>query len=137
MISETRDWFKADGATTDVISALRSVSPAAVPARYYELLAFSNGGEGPLPVQPFNFCLDTAEEVAASARDGRYKEFFADFFVFGGNGGGELIAFDMRVDAPWPIVAIDMTNIDLEESVASVAPDFEKFVEMIGLEAGG
>jgi len=136
MIPESRDWFKVDGATTDVISTLRSVSPTGVPARYYELLAFSNGGEGSLPVQPFNLCLDTADEVAASAREGRYKE-LADFFVFGGSGGGELIAFDMRADAPWPIVAIDMTNIDLEESVTSVAPDFEKFVDMIGLGADG
>jgi hypothetical protein len=43
----------------------------------------------------------------------------------------------MRSDAPWPVVAIDMTNKDLEESVLSVAPDFERFVAMIGLEADG
>ncbi|QET05025.1 SMI1/KNR4 family protein [Cupriavidus pauculus] len=136
MISETRTWFKAEGATTEAIAALRSASPIGVPERYYELLAFSNGGEGPLPVQPHNFCLDTAEMAAASARDGSHQEFFAKFFVFGGNGAGELIAFDTRADAPWPIVAIDMTNINLEESVMLVASEFEEFVAMIGLETG-
>ena len=137
MIPETRTWFRAEGATTDAISALRSASPVGMPVRYYDLLAFSNGGEGPLPVQPFYFCLDTAEMTVDAARVGDYEEFFARFFVFGSNGGGEFIAFDMRADAPWPVVAIDMTNIDLEESVAAIAPDFEKFVAMIGLEADG
>lgn len=43
----------------------------------------------------------------------------------------------MRADVPWPVVAIDMTNIDLKESVVPIAPDFERFVAMIGLEADG
>ena len=30
-----------------------------------------------------------------------------------------------------------MTNIDLKESVVPIAPDFERFVAMIGLEADG
>jgi hypothetical protein len=130
MIPETRTWFKTDGATTDTLSALRAAAPVGMPERYYELLAFSNGGEGPLPVPPFNFCLDTAEMVAASARDGDYKEFFPNFFVFGGNGGGDFIAFDTRADEPGPVVSIDMTNIDLKESVILIAPDFDKFVAM-------
>lgn len=137
MIPETREWFRTEAATKDAISALRSVSPIGMPARYYDLLAFSNGGEGPLPVQPYYFCLDTAEMAVDAARIGDCKEFFAEFFVFGSNGGGAFIAFDMRADAPWPVVAIDMTNIDLKEGVVPIAPDFERFVAMIGLEADG
>jgi hypothetical protein len=76
MIPESRTWIKTDRATTDAISALRSASPVGVPARYYELLASSNGGEGPLPVQPFYFCLDPAEVAAASARAGDYEGSF-------------------------------------------------------------
>jgi hypothetical protein len=66
-----------------------------------------------MPFQPFYFFLDTAEVAAASARVNDYEQFFAKF-VFGGNGSGELIAFDMGADAPWPVAAIDMTNMDLE-----------------------
>ena len=35
-----------------------------------------------------------------AARVGDCEEFFAKFFVFGSNGGGEFIAFDMRADVP-------------------------------------
>lgn len=82
MIPETRKWFRTEAATKDAISALCSVSPIGMPARYYDLLAFSNGGEGPFPVQPYYFCLDTAEMAIDAARVGDCEEFFAKFFVF-------------------------------------------------------
>jgi hypothetical protein len=54
--------------------------------------------------------------------------------VFGGSGGGDYIAFDIRSSEPWPIVAIDMTNIDLDESVNFIAKNFPTFLEQVGLE---
>jgi hypothetical protein len=39
-----------------------------MPASYFSLLSFSDGGEGPLAVQPFYLCLDpTAELLSAKA----------------------------------------------------------------------
>jgi hypothetical protein len=55
-------------------------------------------------------------------------------FFFGCSGGGEYIAFDLRGTSPWPVVAIDMTNIDLSESVQVLAQDFSTFMEFVGVE---
>jgi hypothetical protein len=50
------------------------------------------------------------------------------------NGGGEVIGFDLRGQSPFPIVAVDITNIDLNESILLVAPSFDAFIGLIGLE---
>jgi hypothetical protein len=55
-----------------------------------------------------------------------------DFFVFGGNGGGEYLAFDMRDGAPWPVVTIDM--VVGPASAEIVAPSFDAFIPLIGIE---
>jgi hypothetical protein len=53
--------------------------------------------------------------------------------MIGGSGGGEMIALDVRGTEPWPVVYFDTTNIDLQESVQPLAPDFDSFIAMIGL----
>lgn len=114
---EGREWHKADGASPAALAQLRAVAPVKLPESYFSLLSFSNGGEGPLAVQPFQLCLYPAEEVVQIEQDGDFKEFFDNFLVIGGNGGGEAVVFDLRKDEPYPLVAFDMTNIDLSESV--------------------
>lgn len=133
MIPSDREWHPAHAASATALADLRSAAPARLPAAYLELLAFSNGGEGPLPVDPFNLCLYSAEEVIEIERDGSSREFFPGLFVIGGNGGGEAIALDVRETEPWPVVYFDMTNINLHESVQPLAPDFDSFIAMIGL----
>lgn len=89
---------------------------------------------GRLAVSPWNFCLDSAEETAKYQRERTFEEFFPGFFVFGGNGAGELLALDMRAPAPWPVVAIDSCNGDLSESVLRVAENFGAFLSLVGVE---
>jgi hypothetical protein len=105
------------------------------PGLLSSLLRTTNGGEGPLARQPYHLQLDSAETVAEAAVRKRYEEFFPGFVMIGSNGGGEFIALDARKPEPFPIVAIDMTNIDLEESVLPIAPDFDAFIDLIGIEA--
>lgn len=132
MLSPDREWFKCAGASPESIEALRSSAGVELPKEYFDLLKFSNGGEGPLSASPFTLCLESAESAAANKNGGTYTEFFQNFFVFGSNGGGDLLAFDLRGTRPWPIVAIDATNIDLDESVDLVAEEFQSFVGFIG-----
>lgn len=127
-----REWHKVDGASSDAIAALKSIAPVDLPESYYSLLSFSNGGEGPLAVQPLWFCLYPAEEAAQIEGDRVFREFFEGLFVIGGNGGGEAFAFDLRETEPYPLVAFDMTNINLSESVRSIAPSFDAAMELIG-----
>lgn len=130
---EARDWFGMSGASAEELARLRAVAPDDLPIRYLDLLAFSNGGEGPLAVQPYNFSLDPAV-VVAEAVDGENhgQADLQGFLIFGSNGGGEYLAFDTRSGAPWPVVAIDM--VAGSGSAAIVAPDFDGFYDLIGVE---
>jgi len=103
LIAADREWRGTDGASPELLERLRKVMPADLPPEYFQLLAFSNGGEGPLPVEPYNFCLDEAEYAAKQYADKVFHEYFPGLFVIGGNGGGEAIAFDMRGRNPGPL----------------------------------
>lgn len=128
-----REWFAAPAAPAALLEELRRTAPVALPESYFRLLAFSDGGEGPLPVSPFNLCLDASNQVIEAIRTRNFGQQDLDgFIVFGGNGGGEYLAFDTRADFPWPIVTIDMAVGS--GSAEDVAPDFDTFVDMIGRE---
>lgn len=129
---EGREWHKVESASLAAIEQLKAVAPVPLPQGYLSFLLFSNGGEGPLPVQPFWICLYPAEEVMQIEQNGTFREFFPELFVIGGNGGGEAIALDLRGTEPYPLVAFDMINIDLSESVQTIAASFDAALELIG-----
>ncbi|MBX8487757.1 SMI1/KNR4 family protein [Pseudomonas cichorii] len=125
------EWHRSPGATETALTALRAAVPQVLPDEYYLLLRLSNGGEGPLPVSPFNFVLDSVEVVLDLWQISYYAQAAPDMFVFGSNGGGELVAFDLRGNSPpWPIVCFDA--IAPEESVQNIAENFTAFVSLIG-----
>jgi SMI1-KNR4 cell-wall len=135
MLSSNCIWSKASGATVEALENLAASAGVELPSAYFELLAFSNGGEGPLQVSPYNFCLDSAEAATNLKVRKTYENDFPGFFVFGGNGSGEYIALDLRGSKPWPVVAIDMTNVDLSESVQLIAKDFGSFLAFVAVES--
>jgi hypothetical protein len=79
-----RDWFSFPGASAAALDQLRASARVKLPESYFALLSHSNGGEGPLPVQPFNLCLYPVEEVIEIESDRTYQEFFPELFVVGG-----------------------------------------------------
>ena len=133
MISADRDWHKQEGATSEQLSGLRSILTFQLPDPYWRLLSYSNGGEGPLAAQPCYFQLDSAEASIAFIKARPYGDELNGFHVFGSNGAGEFIAFDMNAPSPWPIVYIDM--VTGRESARSIAPDFESFLQLVGRDA--
>ena len=131
---EGRDWFGLDGAAISELAALKAVAPDGIPSIYLDLLAFSNGGEGPLPVSPYNFCLDAAATVVENIKNSNYSQpHLQGFLIFGSSGGGEYLAFDIRAPASWHDVTIDM--VAGGDTAEVVAPDFDVFYDWIGLEA--
>ena len=125
------DWRGVPGAPAETISALCRLAPAGLPKAYLDLLRTSDGGEGSLPVDPFNLCLHSAANVAEAIRTGNYERpDLQGFLVFGSNGGGEFIAFDTRRGAPWPVVYIDM--IAGPERSEPIAADFDALLPLIG-----
>jgi hypothetical protein len=124
-------WRANKGARAEALNRLRNAAPIALPESYYEFLAFSDGGEGPLSKQPLYFQLDPVEVALKTFERGLRDVFFPGFVIIGSNGGGEYVAFDARGSAPWPTVSIDMTNTDLEESVWFIAATFDEFLALL------
>ena len=121
-----QQWLSPEGASNEALLELQSKIEG-LPSEYIELLRLGNGGEVGLKVSPFNFCLDTIESALNYWKSGTYT--LNNIFVFGGNGGGELLAFDMRISGKLPIIAFD--PIDPEGSIEQVAPSFEKFLSLV------
>ena len=124
-------WRADQPASPDDLSALQDVAPIPLPKSYIDLLRQADGYEGSLSVEPFNLVLSPAREVINDVVSGTFTEFFPDFFVIGGNGGGDAIAFDTRTDREGWVLSFDMTNIDLAESVRDVAPNFDELLTKI------
>jgi SMI1/KNR4 family protein SUKH-1 len=120
---EGRSWYSVAGALPETIQELRSAAPSELPESYVALLSFSDGGEGSLSVQPYNLVLDPVREVISRISNRNYGQpEFDGFLIFGGNGGGEYLAFDTRQGTPWPVVSIDMVaGRDSAEQVASIS----------------
>jgi hypothetical protein len=126
MIPSKPSWLSPQGASEEVLKELQS-AVVGLPASYLDLLRLGNGGEVGLSVNPYTLCLDSAEDAFAYWKSGTYT--IQESFVFGGNGGGELLAFDMRQSGNCPVVCFD--PIDPEGSIEQIAPSFEQFIAMI------
>ena len=125
-------WFAVDGASAEALAALRVVSPMSLPESYFALLAFSNGGEGPLCVQPLWLSLFPAEEVVRLQLAGTFRESHPNLLVIGSNGAGEAVAFDLGTPEPYTVVAFDMSNGEQGEGVQPMAESFDRMLELIG-----
>ena len=126
-----RKWGKFLPATDLEIEQLSSLTEIDFPQEFLDLLKFSNGGEGDIALPPLIFQLDRIREIISLAEDDFYRNEFPNFLFFGGNGGLEMIAFDLRTK-PYPIVMID--PIGGEESAVEIAPTIAEFINAIGLE---
>lgn len=119
-------WLLPQGASEDVLEELQS-SVVGLPVSYINFLRLGNGGEVRLSVSPYTLCLDSAEDALAYWKSSAYT--IQEAFVFGGDGGGGLFAFDMRQFGICPVVCFD--PIDPEGSIERIAPSFEKFIAMV------
>ena len=127
-----RNWSGNPPASEENVLQLVQSCKVKLPDEYLALLRFSNGGEGDLALPPLLFVLFDVEEVLEMLKDSFYREEFPDFLFFGGNGGLEKIAFNLRNGEPYPIVMID--PIAGSESAVEIALDMAQFIEAIGLE---
>jgi len=126
-----RNWTGLPPATEAEIEGLKNSIDVDLPKEFWDLLRFSNGGEGDIPLAPLIFKLDEIQEIIGLKNDEFYKSEFPNLLFFGGNGGLEMIAFDLR-KKPYSVVMID--PIGGEESVIEIAPNITEFIKAIGLE---
>jgi hypothetical protein len=133
LCQDEREWLPKEPASAADIAQLPLKAQAELPTEYVELLRFSNGGEGPLALPPRYFVLYSVRECIALFQGNRHIiEQFPGFMLFGSNGGGEYLAFDIRVRPPWPVVMVDA--VAGPETAEQIAPDMATFIQAVGLE---
>ncbi|OJW08347.1 MAG: hypothetical protein BGO49_13185 [Planctomycetales bacterium 71-10] len=128
-------WYRRPAADPKAITALIASGPIEWPKEYLDLLEISNGGEGPLAVDPGWFSLWTAEEVLQLNLDYQVERGAPGFVGFGSDGGPELLAFNARRGPPYRVVMIPFGDIAIEEA-RPVAKDFASFLKAAGRAKG-
>ncbi|OYU37483.1 MAG: hypothetical protein CFE33_20680 [Pseudorhodobacter sp. PARRP1] len=126
-----KDWHVQIGAAPTELDDLMAASGNSLPDDYLSFLSMSNGGEGPLSIDPLNLVLDDAAFVAETMRAGTFATFFPGLIVIGSNGAGEAIAFDFRRGEANGIVYFDVTNSDLSESIQPLAASFTELMSLV------
>jgi hypothetical protein len=125
-------WRSAPGASAATLTELRAAARVVLPESYFDLLRFSNGGEGDLGVEPGWFAPWPAEDVVPNNLSYGVAKSLPWLFGFGSNGGNEMFGFDCRHASKMPIVIVPFIGMNLE-SVATVAINFEQFLSVCGL----
>lgn len=123
-------WDAGSPASEAAIQALAEQSGLELPNEYLDFLRQSNGGCGPLRIEPGWLQLWPAEEVVAVNRDYEVALWLPGLFGFGSSGGGELLAFDTRFAKPWRVVMVPFCDLT-EESVLPVADSFAALIRAI------
>jgi hypothetical protein len=116
-------WEGGPPADADVIQELADWSLGALPPEYLELLRLSDGGEGEFEGYPSYARLWPARTVIEYNQDYEVQRYLPGFIGFGDNGGPDLLLFDTRHGAPYPIVAVPFVPMELASAI-DVAPDF-------------
>jgi hypothetical protein len=124
-------WRPQPPASEAALAALRNQAPPRLPEGYLQQLANSNGGEGDLGVNPGWIQFWPAENVISFNAGYEIGKWLPGFFGFGSNGGGELLAFDLREGEPYPIVMVPFIGMDHTEAIR-ISTSFDELRELIG-----
>ena len=96
-----------------------------LPGAYLNYLRRIGGGEGELGVDPGWIEFWPAAEVLELNRAYEVRENLPGFFGFGSNGGGELLAFDMREAGKAAVVMVPFIPMSAADAQL-VATAFEE-----------
>jgi hypothetical protein len=125
------EWHKEQPAKPTSIQKLVNEAIEDLPEEYLSLLLYSDGGEGKLGIEPGWFQLWPTADVINLNRSYEVDKNVPDFFGFGGDGGGELLAFDIKHGKPWRIVMIPFIPMTADQAII-IANNFVEFIQAIG-----
>ncbi len=97
-----------------------------LPANYEAYVSSGALTEGSVEGEPGYFVLWPLDEIAQNNADVDIQKYAPGFVAFGGNGGGELLAFD-RTGA---VVMLPMIGLDVQHAI-KIAESWEAFEKRI------
>jgi hypothetical protein len=127
------NWSRRPPASEAAIRTLAAACDFALPQEYESFLRYSNGGEGPLCIEPWYFQLCSAEDVLSYNRDYKVGQFLPGFFAIGSSGGSEMLAIRKRDGSPCPVYMVPFIPMS-ECDAVPIAHDFEMFAMALGRE---
>lgn len=130
-LSRQRDdlmaWIPSQPATSESLARLQSMAGVSLPSAYLSYLRRVGGGEGDLGVEPGWIQFWPVEEVLELNLAYEIRQNLPGFLGFGSNGGGELLAFDMREGGDPPVVMVPFIPMCADEAQL-IATSFEELV---------
>jgi len=126
-------WERSQPAEPDDIGRLERRAPLPLPADYLDFLRASNGGEGPLGVEPGWFAIWPVEHVWERNLELSVFTELPGYFAFGSNGAGEMFVLHLAAGEPFPVSMVPSIGDGLVDLVR-VAPSFRALVEQFGVE---
>lgn len=101
-----------------------------IPASYMAYITSGALAEGSMDGEPGYFVLWPLDEIAQNNADVEIEKYAPGFVAFGGNGGGELLAFDHT----GAVVMLPMIGLEAQyaNKIAKSWEDFEKRIRATG-----
>ena len=112
------DWHLNPGASETSIQEAISELGVALPSDYLSFMRSSNGGEG--FIGEHYLILWRIEELKPFNTDYEVEQYAPGILLFGSNGGGEGLGFDLR-DPGMPVVVMPFIGMDLEFVIPAAA----------------
>ncbi len=120
-------WGRKNGASPEELACLKECCADELPAVYLDFLAFSNGADTGIPVQPYSCILYQVKDVIELATSYDFVENLPGFFIIGSDGGGEYIILELKTSR------VCCVNLPFtEEEILDIAPSFIDLLRMFG-----
>ena len=127
------NWMRSQPASDKAIRALIAKCDFPLPEEFLSFLRYSNGGEGPLCIEPWWFRIDPAEQVIENNNGYSVEESVPGHFMIGSSGGGEMFVIRKQDGSPCPVYMVPFIPMRESERLL-VARDFEAFAMAFGRE---
>jgi len=111
--------FNSNPQVSRVLNSLEKTVGFQLPKDYAEFLRHANGGEG--FVGPDYIILWPVEDLLDLNQAYQVGDYAPGLFLFGSNGGGEALAFDLRVETT-PVVSVPFVGMEL--NLVQTVPGF-------------
>jgi len=127
----TAEWTRQSPADDLTLRALADSCDFPLPVEYLSFLRCSNGGEGPMCLEPWWFQIWPAEEVLQFNRGYCVDKFLPGYFGIGSSGGGEMFVIRKPAGSPCPIHMVPFCPM-AECDVVEICYDMEMFAMALG-----